>query len=142
MDMRHKRLVFSRIQHFSISAAGMSRSQKGSSSLETELLPERYPRLRIVAILPSILSAVVYFATSALSDRRGLKALIRLHGLVQKNFITPGARLILSRLEQTWYITSRWQRTDPVFFQGIRVHDRSEMNPISRSLVVSWSPMN
>jgi hypothetical protein len=46
-----------------------------------------------VAILPSILSAVVYFATSALSDRRGLKALIRLHGLVQKNFITPGARL-------------------------------------------------
>ena len=47
--MRHKRLVFSRIQHFSISAAGMSRSQKGSSSLETELLPERYPRLRIVA---------------------------------------------------------------------------------------------
>jgi hypothetical protein len=28
------------------------------------LLPERYPRLRIVAILPSILSTVVYFATS------------------------------------------------------------------------------
>ena len=67
--MRHKRLVFSRIQHFSISAAGMSRSQKGSSSRETELLPERYPRLRIVAILPSIVSAVVYFATSALSKR-------------------------------------------------------------------------
>jgi hypothetical protein len=44
MDMLHKRLVFPRIQHFSISAAGMSRSQKGSSSLETELLPKRYPR--------------------------------------------------------------------------------------------------
>jgi len=121
----------------------MSRSQKGSSSRETELLPERYPRLRIVAILPSILSAVVYFATSALSDRRGLKALIRLHGLVHKELHhARRAAVFLSRLEQTWYITSRWQRTDPVFFQGIRLHDRSEMNPICRSLVVSWSPMN
>ena len=46
---------------------------------------------------------------TTLSDRRGLKALIRLHGLGQKNFITPGAPLILSRLEQAWYITSRWQ---------------------------------
>ena len=62
--MLHKRLVFPRIQHFSISAAGMSRSQKASSSLKTELLPKGYLRLRIVAILLSILSAVVYFYTS------------------------------------------------------------------------------
>jgi hypothetical protein len=64
MDMLHKRLIFPRIQHFSISAAGMSRSEKEGSSLETELLPERHPRLRIVAIFLSILSAIVYFATS------------------------------------------------------------------------------
>ena len=90
--MLHKRLVFPRIQHFSISAAGMSRSQKGSSSRETELLPERYPRLRIVAILPSILSAVVYFATSALSDRRGLKTLTGYTVLVKRTSSRPARR--------------------------------------------------
>ena len=81
--MLHKRLVFPRIQHFSISAAGMSRSQKGSSSLETELLPERYPRLRIVAILAFDIIGVVYFTTSE-------GAANRIHSRAVVNPLCPG----------------------------------------------------
>src|ERR1700730_1349994 len=94
MDMRHKRLVFSRIQHFSISAAGMSRSQKGSSSLETELLPERYPRLRIVAILPSILSAVVSpRAQGAYPVTRSCSKELH-HARRAAHFVAPGTDMV------------------------------------------------
>jgi transposase len=40
MDMRHKRLVFSRIQHFSISAAGMSRHEELTPSDQEEELQD------------------------------------------------------------------------------------------------------
>jgi hypothetical protein len=49
----------------------MSRSQKKiAPSLKPGLLLERYPRLRIVATLLSILSAVVYFATGEVRERQ------------------------------------------------------------------------